>query len=261
MPVSLQVADTMRQNAEPITDTTFRVLFHNPNGINPRPSNSFAVYKQFMSMACLPLALQKQIWTGITGATTKMFGLHCLKHGTGQPVNSLALWNCLLLIISRGHCDDYLQLMENSDIWEGTDSFGLGCWSFVTLRGKRDIRLTIITTYQVCASPNAGITTAYMQQYLEMVRSNQFRDPRMINPRWQCVLELQSFITSKQQSVHDVILLINANEALNGLNSGLHSTLHQSLSTKTFQYSTSCTHDGKMLTLVKAYSLVDWQSD
>ena len=60
----------------------------------------------------------------------------------------------------------------------GNDETGLGRWTWQKMKGKRNIRLRIISAYRPCIPSTAGPTTAYSQQqrYLNII--NDKRDPR-----------------------------------------------------------------------------------
>jgi len=60
----------------------------------------------------------------------------------------------------------------------GKDETGLGRWTWQKMKGKRNIRLRIISAYRPCIPSTAGPTTAYSQQqrYLNII--NDKRDPR-----------------------------------------------------------------------------------
>ena len=46
----------------------------------------------------------------------------------------------------------------------GTDSRGLGCWSYIVLNGKYKKKIWIIAGYRVSQSYKTGDQTAYAQQ-------------------------------------------------------------------------------------------------
>jgi len=52
-------------------------------------------------------------------------------------------------------------------LFKGQDPFGLGRWSYITLRGKGGKLVTFILAYRVSQkhSSSVGMKTAYMQQY------------------------------------------------------------------------------------------------
>jgi hypothetical protein len=56
-------------------------------------------------------------------------------------------------------------------VTKGMDPFGLGRWSYITLRGSNNKLTTVITGYRVCiSSPStAGVKTAYMQQFYSTI--------------------------------------------------------------------------------------------
>jgi hypothetical protein len=47
-------------------------------------------------------------------------------------------------------------------ISKGEDPLGLGQWSYITLRGKADTKVTVVTAYN--ATPSPGESTYYHQQ-------------------------------------------------------------------------------------------------
>jgi hypothetical protein len=106
------------------------------------------------------------------------------------------------------------------DLWtshvtnKGVDPFGLGCWSFVILRGKAKTLITIISAYRVFQkAPNlAGVKTAYMQQYcLLLDKYLEQKNTKKPEPNHQFVWDLQSWIQHLQQSGHQIILNIDNN--------------------------------------------------
>jgi hypothetical protein len=58
-------------------------------------------------------------------------------------------------------------------ISSGMDPYGLGRWSYVLLRGKKEINICIITAYRICADKYTGPKTAYQQQKRQL--SEMFR--------------------------------------------------------------------------------------
>ena len=55
---------------------------------------------------------------------------------------------------------------------KGQDPYGLGRWSYITLKGKQDSLITIITAYRVCqkSSSSTGLKTAYIKQLRALQR-------------------------------------------------------------------------------------------
>jgi hypothetical protein len=97
-------------------------------------------------------------------------------------------------------------------IAKGEDTFGLGRWLYVTLSGKGERKVTLITAYNASNTP--GDTTFYQQQVRILSRlhreSNQSVNPQ---PHRQFVLDLQAWIQYIQKQGHDIILSLDANEA------------------------------------------------
>jgi hypothetical protein len=91
------------------------------------------------------------------------------------------------------------------------DPFGLGRWSYVTLRGVGSAKITVVTAYNACVS--AGYTTFYHQQL--RVLSRLHREQRIEappNPRHQFILDLQSWLEHLQAEGHQYILAMDAND-------------------------------------------------
>ena len=93
---------------------------------------------------------------------------------------------------------------------KGEDPFDLGCWSYITLRGKQSVKITIITAYN--ATPSPGDRTYYHQQLCVLSRlyreQNNLANP---NPRCQFMLDLQSWMEYLSQEGHQFILAMDAN--------------------------------------------------
>ena len=90
------------------------------------------------------------------------------------------------------------------------DPSGMGRWASVTMQGRKEKKLTIITAYRVCAQneQHAGEQTAYMQQY-GLMRAQGTKNP---NPREQMVADLQKEIIERRDKNEEIILVIDANE-------------------------------------------------
>jgi hypothetical protein len=140
-------------------------------------------------------------------------------------------------------------------IGKGSDPFGLGRWSYITLRGKDNKKLTIVTGYRVCqATPSsAGIKTAYMQQYRKISAKLRDTDKQSTpNPRHQFVLDLQAWLENLIKEGHHIILSIDSNEELNPTEGKITNlTYNQSLVTA------NPNHDGSLSTLVNTCGLID----
>jgi hypothetical protein len=96
----------------------------------------------------------------------------------------------------------------------GEDNMGLGRWSYVTLRGKGAVKITIITAYN--SSYNLGDTTNYRQQQRTLSSLHRKYNQKVdAQPRRQFILDLQAWITHLIESNHEVILSLDANLSYN----------------------------------------------
>ena len=105
-----------------------------------------------------------------------------------------------IISIIRGH-------LSGREYEKGADK--LGRWTFNTLSGKANRKVTIITIYRVCdqKSHGDGGCTIYMQQERDlMVEKRKNTDPRS------AILEdVTTFITTLRNKGHDIILLGDMN--------------------------------------------------
>jgi hypothetical protein len=100
---------------------------------------------------------------------------------------------------------------------KGVHPYGLGRWSFITMRGKADRLLTIISAYRVCqkSSSSTGVKTAYMQQYRSISQErNQVASLPQVEPNRQFILDLQTWVQFLQAQGHQIILCLDNNEDL-----------------------------------------------
>jgi hypothetical protein len=105
----------------------------------------------------------------------------------------------------------------------GCDPSCMGRWSFVTLIGRYNRKLTIVTAYRVhnttigCAGP----WTSYRQQWLAL-RASGHEQP---NPRLQFIKDMTNFIQARQDQGEAVILMLDANETLGAETEGISSLM------------------------------------
>ena len=93
----------------------------------------------------------------------------------------------------------------------GQDSHGMGRWSYVTLNGRDNTKLTVICAYRCCKSQNiktVGATTSFAQQY-KILRRNKIKKP---SPREAFIKHMKAFINSCLEQSHEIILCLDANE-------------------------------------------------
>lgn len=101
----------------------------------------------------------------------------------------------------------------------------LGRWTETTINGKGNRKVTIITAYNVCPQSESEVSekkyTAWTQQWHILKRKHPGRPD--LNPRKQMLQDLSERIKTIKNSGHEVIILIDANDSLQQLNSDLTS--------------------------------------
>lgn len=101
---------------------------------------------------------------------------------------------------------------NHSHIFSGKGKDKKGRWSWVTLHGRSQKKLTIVSAYRVCKNSLAGEGggSVWMQEYNEFLKEG-IQNP---DPRSQVLLDLKESILTWKEAGHSVILLIDANESL-----------------------------------------------
>jgi hypothetical protein len=138
---------------------------------------------------------------------------------------------------------------------KGQDPYGLGRWSYITLRGKLSSKVTIITAYRVSQKSlsSAGPKSAYIQQYRaiqsEFLRHNIGDIP---NPSRQFILDLQAWICHLQEEGHLIILNLDNNEDFYLAEGSVHHLYYNA------NCLTSCkSHDWSLRSLAITCGLID----
>ena len=90
------------------------------------------------------------------------------------------------------------------------DPSGMGRWSYQTLVGKQNTKVTIITGYR-CIRNISGESSAWNQQAIFLKDRKSVRSP---NPRKQFIKDLTDFINQKRALNHEIILNLDANEVV-----------------------------------------------
>jgi hypothetical protein len=142
-------------------------------------------------------------------------------------------------------CDNWVSRI----IGKGEDPFGLGRWSYVTLRGKVGCKVTIITAYN--ATPSPGDSTYYHQQHRVLSHLHHekgFLSP--LDPRRQFILDLQSWLEFLKCEGHQFILTMDANTVYDPDQDHVSHPLSYTAS-----ITVDSTHDGKLSTLVTTCDL------
>jgi hypothetical protein len=104
-----------------------------------------------------------------------------------------------------------------------SDPSGLGRWSYQTLVGKQNTKVTTITGYQcVCNTSDEG--SVWNQQSIYLKDRKSITSP---NPRKQFIKDLITFINQKRALHHDVILNLDANEAMGEDSQGISKLMRE----------------------------------
>ena len=96
------------------------------------------------------------------------------------------------------------------------DPSGMGRWSQITLTGKRNTKISIITGYR-CIQ-NKGDDSASTHETIYMRDQHTALSP---NPRKQFIVDLTKYIKAKQKQNHDIILNVDANEVIGEESQGI----------------------------------------
>jgi len=138
---------------------------------------------------------------------------------------------------------------------KGSDPFGLGRWSFLTLRGCRGIHILIITVYWVCTQTvaSADPKTSTAQQFRKLSEHYRLADYHNDPVPWhQFIVDLQAWIEHRIEQGFGVILEMDGNKSLSsshGSFTPLDFTLEKTIKKKG--------HDGSIATLIKTCRLCD----
>ena len=93
----------------------------------------------------------------------------------------------------------------------GEDNESTGRWSYITIGGNKDHRVTIINAYRPCKqSPDIGISTTTTQQGDILEKFEQ----KPTDIRKKIINDLTKFINNLISKNNEIILLIDANEPL-----------------------------------------------
>ncbi len=87
---------------------------------------------------------------------------------------------------------------------KGSVPFGLGRWSYITLRGKDGKKITFITGYRVdnATVQSAGPSAAFTQQYCALLDQKKTSSSVNPAPHRQFILDLQSWLEYLIQDHH-----------------------------------------------------------
>jgi hypothetical protein len=233
--------------------TTFKVFLQNPNGLSIYNNNQFLVqdlqtcYNYGAGMLCLPETnanwnqggqvttihqLFRRIWRN---SSLQMSQTPDPFLSTYQPGGTLT-----------AVCENWVSRV----ISKGGDPFGLGRWSYITLRGKENTKVTVVTAYN--ATPSPGECTYYHQQMRVLSRLHREQNNLVPpEPRQQFILDLQSWLESLVQEGHQLVVAMDANTVYDPDQEGNRHHLEY----QPDKLTVDATHDGKLATLVATCNL------
>jgi hypothetical protein len=104
------------------------------------------------------------------------------------------------------------------------DSDNKGRWSSITLQGKKDRLVTIITAYRVCQQKGGEGCTIYHQQQMDF----EAEGSRQTNLRKQFCVDMTKYVQRLHESNHIVILMGDFNEDCNESGNQINTMLKDS---------------------------------
>ena len=92
----------------------------------------------------------------------------------------------------------------------GSGQDALGRWSYITLKGKQERKVTIISAYRVCENSldQAGPTTCWKQQWRQL-RKKGYSCP---DPRKRFLSDFKTFLETRMANDEELIIGIDAND-------------------------------------------------
>jgi hypothetical protein len=239
-------------------DKTLRIILQNPNGIKTNLSDHDFHFS---------LSTCHQIGAGILCLAETNTNWNMLSQPSNTHRIMRKVWTTSNLQVSQGKESFKSSYQPGGTLtaivgrWtsrvisKGVDPHGLGRWSYITIRGKGDKIITVITGYRVCSSTlgSIGEKTAYKQQFRHL--SQKWREHNFSttpDPHRQFILDLQSWIEALISKNHEIILSLDNNEDI---------TLHEGTRTPIISDSSkpvlSTTHDGSLTSLAQTCGLLD----
>jgi len=132
----------------------------------------------------------------------------------------------------------------------GEDPFGLGRWSYVTLRGKSSVKVTIVTAYN--ATPSQGDQSYHHQKLCVLSRLHREQHINYTpDPCRKFILDLQAWLEHLIKEGHQLIVAMDANMSYDPD----QLAQHHHLPIQPGQLTVSPSHNGKLATLVSTCQL------
>jgi hypothetical protein len=237
------------------TSLTLRIVLQNPNGIRPsvtEPDFMFSLHLcHQIGVGAICLAETNLNWNHSQHSTALRRCLHrnwsSSKFQPSIPeekfIGNYQPGGTITIVTDR---------WTSKVITTGSDPYGLGRWSYIILKGKADVHICIITAYRVCDEKFTGPKTAYQQQKRHLAALfRQQNGTVTADPFKQFIMDLQSWITSLQETGTQIILCLDNNKELlpdRGQLITLPASSTPILNKK---------HDGTLVTLARSVGLVD----
>jgi len=234
---------------------TLRLLLQNPNGIQPHFSYSDFLFSLHVSenvgVGILSMPETNMNWQPHHISATKKCFKKNWEHSCIQCSQSEEEFENTYK--PGGTLTAVMGTWTSRVIEKGIDPYGMGRWSYIVLRGKKEQKIYIVTVYRVCDKKESGSKTAYRQQYRKL--SQAFREQKISNapdPHCQCILDLQAWLEVISHQNHAIILSLDSNEDISDKEGKYHP-----LSFNTGCHPVSNHHDGSLATLITTCGLID----
>jgi hypothetical protein len=102
--------------------------------------------------------------------------------------------------------------MVHNVVDSGRDDNGCGRWSYLTYVAKEGKKVAIVSAYRVCKQTNPGDLTSSKEQLGIMYEDEELR-PYLVDPHEQTLDYLQYFVEKLKANGHEVLILMDANQA------------------------------------------------
>ena len=223
---TLPWGDHVISGTEVNTNGVFRLISHNVNGLSTANNHADVVHMA-SSMAEKSVALfglqetnrnfERPAMVDTFHRVIRSFSTH--HHGA---VSSAKLqWPCDYQ--PGGTAVSIRNQWATRFLERGADVYGR--WSWLTLAGRGTTKISFISAYRVCdGASEASITSKTVRAQQEWMYAD--RGKSSINLRTQFVSDMTVLVNDMQQRGHDVVLMMDANEA-NGAGSAVERLLFE----------------------------------
>ena len=193
---------------------SIRIWLSNPNGLGLNPNNSkshnaFEFPKKKSQSDITNLVETNLRWPDLSPNATLNSRVRTSFHQF-QTVTSYNKHENLGKVQRGGTCTIATGQTSYRVTKLGTDSTGLGRWSWLQFSGRGAHRTRVISAYRPCQrSSNSKLTTVWYQQHRYFKKEGQHRDPREM-----FLIDLEALIIQWLQDGIHIVLCIDANDDL-----------------------------------------------